>query len=277
MHLDKPILQPPDLLYWYTIAGIKIRTNHPIEELQKGWFDDCISLYFTDMKQFLRDNGLSNEDLFKLRHWSVLPNFETTPAIIRDEGTEIIAFEIENKKTTYTLETRRIVPFASGILGKVILHGAGIHLAGRAFAFIGESGVGKSTIASNLSMLGYHVVSDDLLPCRERGNKIVIPDIKRNQAENVTAPLKRIYFLGRDNGLSLPHCSRISRKECLLEIIANGFGELASHRLWTNQFLIYRKIASQVDAFRLTFPDDQRKISDSVKFVIETIFESKPK
>lgn len=48
--------------------------------------------------------------------------------------------------------------------GKIGLHGAAVCVADRAVAFLGESGVGKSTLAAGMSQaLGAHLLSDDAI------------------------------------------------------------------------------------------------------------------
>ena len=51
------------------------------------------------------------------------------------------------------LMQRRILP----------LHGSAIAIDGKAYVFIGESGAGKSTIASSFMKKGYQLLSDDVI------------------------------------------------------------------------------------------------------------------
>jgi len=46
--------------------------------------------------------------------------------------------------------------------GGVVLHASSVSVGGRAILFCGVSGEGKSTLAANLSMRGYPMVSDDV-------------------------------------------------------------------------------------------------------------------
>ena len=47
--------------------------------------------------------------------------------------------------------------------GELVLHASAIQAGGRAVAFVGSSGMGKSTLAAALCEQGYSLVSDDLL------------------------------------------------------------------------------------------------------------------
>lgn len=46
------------------------------------------------------------------------------------------------------------------------LHGSAIAIDGKAYAFVGDSGVGKSTLASAFLKKGYQLMSDDVIPVK---------------------------------------------------------------------------------------------------------------
>lgn len=54
--------------------------------------------------------------------------------------------------------------------GVPVLHASAVALEGRAVAFVGESGVGKSTLCAVLARSGAEFVADDGLPLREDGD-----------------------------------------------------------------------------------------------------------
>lgn len=65
------------------------------------------------------------------------------------------------------LMQRRILP----------LHGSAINVNGKAYAIVGECGAGKSTLARAFMEKGYKLISDDIIPLREKTAKesIVLP------------------------------------------------------------------------------------------------------
>jgi hypothetical protein len=57
----------------------------------------------------------------------------------------------------------QVLPLAAVLRGKEILHASAVALAGRAVAFLGGSGVGKTTLAGRIVAHGAHLVTDDVL------------------------------------------------------------------------------------------------------------------
>jgi hypothetical protein len=57
-----------------------------------------------------------------------------------------------------------IVAFLLALRGQCVLHGSAVEMGGRALAFIGRSGQGKSTMAAIFSASGAALVTDDVLP-----------------------------------------------------------------------------------------------------------------
>lgn len=57
--------------------------------------------------------------------------------------------------------------------GALVLHGSFVMVGGRGFGFLGDKGMGKSTLAAYLTMLGHELVTDDLLPVVENQETIV--------------------------------------------------------------------------------------------------------
>lgn len=67
-----------------------------------------------------------------------------------------------------------VMGFALRLRGIVSLHASAVLVDGRAVAFIGPPGAGKSTVAAAFASAGFQVLCDDLAPLRIRGAEISI-------------------------------------------------------------------------------------------------------
>ena len=63
-----------------------------------------------------------------------------------------------------------IVGFVLRIRGLISLHASAVSIDSRAVAIVGSAGAGKSTTAASFALLGYPVLSDDVLPLLDHGD-----------------------------------------------------------------------------------------------------------
>jgi hypothetical protein len=57
----------------------------------------------------------------------------------------------------------QVLPLAAALRGREILHASAVEMAGQAVAFLGSSGVGKTTLAARIVARGARLVTDDVL------------------------------------------------------------------------------------------------------------------
>jgi hypothetical protein len=63
----------------------------------------------------------------------------------------------------------QVLPLAAVLRGREVFHASAVALAGRAVAFLGGSGVGKTTLASRIVARGARLVTDDVLAVEVAG------------------------------------------------------------------------------------------------------------
>ena len=68
----------------------------------------------------------------------------------------------------------QVLPLALGHRGRLVIHGSGVMLEGRAVAFVGPGGAGKSTLAGSLGRHGGIVIADDALVINALAESIVV-------------------------------------------------------------------------------------------------------
>ena len=202
-------------------------------------------------------------------------------AWFRRDGTEIIVELPSSAEGSggedRALQVRRVVPFASALQGKVVLHGSAVGSGESVAAFVGPTGAGKSTMGRELHERGFDQFSDDLLPCRESGGRVVVPASPDDPKGREILRLEGVFFLERKAGLSRPFTRTLEKRDCLARLCWNGFGELVAPEAWAAQFPVYGRIAEQVPGFRLLMPDSRRLLDESVELVARDLHEFLPK
>jgi hypothetical protein len=191
--------------------------------------------------------------------WKILPeSWECSPGWVREDGRALALKSWHAPSELMAARLRWMLPFASALQGKVVLHASAVARGASVVAFVAESGVGKSTFAGHLVRRGWSLVADDLLPCRNRGGRIVVPRGGRDLA------LAGLYFPERVPPFRTPAISRLSAPECLTFLMRNGFGEFADPRNWAAQFELYGEIALRSPAMRLEIPDSLARLPQAV-------------
>jgi hypothetical protein len=91
------------------------------------------------------------------------------------------------------LITGSVVAYLLSADGSLVLHASAVEVNGEALAFIGQSGQGKTTMATILCAEGHALVSDDLLPVGLRGDQVMCVPAGRELRvrEKVEALLER--------------------------------------------------------------------------------------
>jgi hypothetical protein len=66
-----------------------------------------------------------------------------------------------------------VVAYLLSANGRLVLHASAVEVDGAALAFVGQSGQGKTTMATLLCAAGYPLVADDLLPVEPHGTQVM--------------------------------------------------------------------------------------------------------
>jgi hypothetical protein len=123
------------------------------------------------------------------------------------------------------------------------LHGSAVAIDGRAYAFLGDSGIGKSTLAAAFVGMGHRLVSDDVVAvsCAEDGTPVVMPSypqqkLWRESLEGLgiaSGPYRPIYQ--ETEKFAVPAGSRFSSDPIPLagvfELAISNRGKIAVRRL----------------------------------------------
>lgn len=221
--------------YQYVVAGVQVRSNHLIPGLNPHGEADTITTLCIGMPP-----STTSPDYY------LYPDDKSPFAAIQRDGQAIWLTR------TDAVSVRQVIPFAAALQGKMTIHAAAVCYQDRLYAFIGASGVGKSTLARTLENRGLIVIADDLLACRDMDGKIVALDGAQ--------PLTAIYFLQRNSFLTHLQFSTLTKKQALQNLIIHGFGELHAPSVWASQFVFYRKVIDTLPLFDLIVPDSLNQL-----------------
>ncbi|MBC8094935.1 MAG: hypothetical protein H7Y43_03895 [Akkermansiaceae bacterium] len=191
--------------------------------------------------------------------------------------------------------------------GHLVLHASSVVIGGKAVAFVGWKGQGKSTMAATLFARGHTLVTDDLLALNGQNKEPVLahpgfpqfklwPDsaesslgvapeslprlmagyekrvrlIKEGFATEPT-PLSAIYVLTTGTELA---AHRLSPGETFKQIVSNTFcarygSRVFEGKMGTDHLQSVARVAGQVPVFRLERPSSLAQLNSLADFVVQ--------
>jgi hypothetical protein len=150
---------------------ISLQSNPPVRldgDQQMPWY---VSPYQDDLgRPTLKAWKLSDGEFYGLRY------SDGTEFVIDSAGTRIWSTWPDSltldDTAVYLLGP--ILGFILRLRGTVSLHASAISVDGRAIAFLGPAGAGKSTTAAGFAQLGFPVLSDDVLALTDMGGAVLV-------------------------------------------------------------------------------------------------------
>ena len=214
--------------------------------------------------------------------------------IVSRDGRNIICILRQNcpHETMRHLLLNQVIPIVLSQLGELVLHASACTTPQGVIAFIGMTGMGKSTLAASFGLKGFAVLTDDCLLVQERGDQVMsIPSYgglrlwpesiaALFEEEPVLQPMahytdkKRVLFgqdLGVDslslkagyalaqpeNDVSGVTITPLTVSEGLFEIVKHTFQlYVTDHEKLGQAFKRYEWLAKSVPFFKLTYPRD---------------------
>jgi hypothetical protein len=177
--------------------------------------------------------------------------------------------------------------------GTICLHASAIAVGDRAIALLGPAGAGKSTTAAMFARLGNSILSEDVVPLTDQGNRFLIqpgyPLIRlwprsvhalcgaedalplltpnwdkrylnlgegKHQFQQQPLPLTAVYILGeRRADASAPYIEAVSTGKGLITLVANSYVTYMKDKFMREQeFEVLGRVAASV-ALRTVIPN----------------------
>jgi hypothetical protein len=209
-------------------------------------------------------------------------------------------------ETMRHLLLNQVIPVVLSHLGKLVLHASACGTPQGVIAFMGTTGMGKSTLAASFGLRGYPVLTDDCLLVEEQGQQIVtVPSYPglRLWPETVTAlfdrepVLQRLahytdkkrllfeqdhadgpHFLRAIYVLVAPHnlqdtdgvtITPLTASEALLETVKHSFQlDITDRKKLGQAFRQYEGLAKSVPFFSLGFPREHALLPSVILSVL---------
>lgn len=247
-------------IFEYAISGMRVRADRPVDEPDATEFWDGVLTV-----------GSGYEPEENSGYIRLNPQMPGARIYVRCDGGEILIPGVDYLPAVRALLIRNALPYASYLQRKPVLHSSAVLSGNEVLSFVAGSGAGKSTLASALRGRGYARVADDLLPCRDRGDRIVVPFTENGRTSEYV--LSTVYFLTRSPDIEKIRVIEIEGSDYLRLLAANGYGDINDSSLWEYQFGFHLRLAESTDAYILEIPDDLKKLDDAVSALSGTFSE----
>ena len=265
---------------------VPIRTASVIKK-PKTFFYSAFGLGISSELEFPELSKVrSRRTQVRIRRGPVPPSSATfhwdNDSSIRVSGGRSIRIDVHPGAEMCSVRLGVLGPAFSRLLvqrGDYVVHASAVVIGGKAVAFIGASGTGKSTLAAALCRRGHRLLCDDLLRLRIEKKRVIAfpafprhklwPDSlrrtghKRRSAVRIDGhsgkywlnaaahfhprpvPLKRIYLLTTSGGAGL---RRVSARNGLFELLKHSAGHHSAREtgLWNDFFERSRSLIERV-------------------------------
>jgi hypothetical protein len=221
--------------------------------------------------------------------------------VISADGRQIEVWSAPSasEETCEHLLLDQVLPRILAQQGQLVLHAGAVRIRHEAIAFIGDSGIGKSTLTASLHAAGYSLLCDDGLvltqgevatvalptypslrlwpesiaslyaqapdvaPMAHYSSKrrIISNDLVTNA--NVPLPLTSLYVLGPAPDTAEISLKRLSSREACIAIIGNSFQlDITDRHRVANTFANASRIADHLPVISLTYPRDFARLPE---------------
>lgn len=208
------------------------------------------------------------------------------------DGCSVIAWPTADTSgnTVEHLYLNQVLPLALSRQGQLVLHASAVELGGNGVAFMGESGRGKSTLATSFATNGFRLLTDDGLQLHWSEERCLVtpshPSVRlwedsedaliHNSVTKApavdytskvrllagdriafcaeTRELRRVYFLGDGSAPTLA-IEAMSSAEALIALVKNSFLlDIEERRLLAWHFEEMARLAALPVYFHLDYP-----------------------
>jgi hypothetical protein len=288
----------------YVLYGCQVETNRPIPGLMPASSDTVdITVTFEAEPQWQNEPGylVHQDDGIVVRRLEAGYHFAYCDAefLVSPEGGGVVAAPLQGAtlEDTCIYLFGPVMGFVLRLRGMVCLHASTVVIGGRAVAFCGPGGAGKSTTAAALSQRGYPVLAEDVAALDDHGKAFFVqPGYPRVNlwpasatalcgcAEALPAitptwgkrylsltglaqfhpsavPLAAVYMIGGRCHRTTPEIRELSAVDAFMSLVANTYkSDWLDAAMRTLEFDVLRRLVANVPVRLVHPPEDIAEI-----------------
>ena len=192
---------------------------------------------------------------------------------ISGAGLDVVAYPVPGvpPATVEQLYFNQVLPLALSRQGELVLHASAVEVNNSILAFLGISGLGKSTLAASFASTGHRILTDDGLQLQSADDgyralpghpsmrllddsRRALPDGDTPSFRDASCPVRYMYFLGEGIADSVD-IAPISGRDAMIELVRNSFLlDVEEKAMLAHHFSQLTKLVSQSIFFRLDYP-----------------------
>ena len=266
--------------------------DHEVDAAQADSFTNGISNLAPTDKMYMDLYGWVGGKDRRIELWSSLPGIllrvdDGSDFYVSPDGHTITRHDAGGSKGKIFPFDREILLGLASILALAIcktwsLHGSAATYNGKTFAFLAETGTGKSTLAAYLSkQMNWNLVADDILPVTGNEDRVIawphFPQLKLSMDAQPSTylpeqiPLNMLCELVRVDADVSTDIKRLPPKKAVKVLL----GHTAGSRLFTEKMLedhlsFCAQASEVVPVYRLIYPHSQNALPE-VKEMLEIL------
>ena len=289
----------------YLLYGCQVEANNPLPGLlpvAANRADTTVTFETGLQAHNLSGRIIHNGDYIVVRRVDAGYYFaygDGTEFLVSPEGRRVIATIPEGSsfEDTCTYLIGPVMGFVLRLRGVVCLHASTVMIGGRAVAFCGPPGAGKSTTAAAFAQRGYAVVAEDVAALDDRGsaffvqpgyprvnlwphsaaslcgNVEALPAISPNwgkrfmplagpaQFHPAAAPLAAVYVIGSRSPRAEPEIRELPAVDAFMALAANTYTPyLLDPAMRAREFDVLRRLVAHVPVRLVHPPEDIGRI-----------------
>jgi len=164
--------------YYYSVYGLTVRLSHPIDllapralenyDVRVDLSNEAVPLNRHELNASVNTDHQNGIEVIDTQDWLIVAFLKSSGEklyfYVRKDGTEVVSEKPPSipNSDVHSFLLGPVLGCVMRLRKKVCIHASVLEDKGKAFAFVGHKGAGKSTTAASLLQAGASLVSDDI-------------------------------------------------------------------------------------------------------------------